>query len=358
LPSDCVDGLTKDRYTRERAMGRDLTLYPSAATKNDLKVFLESLGFSRCKHLWDWPKGTLNYSWFDYEDHKSIDGVSADIYPVTEKENKYTNNKWALHVRNLFSASIYDVKMLNLVLRDARKRFGGTIEGDYGTNRYAPVWKDNTTPISRGISGIYENVNQTMRAVEYSLPDDMIHLKENDEKTSKLVEYMKSMDPSRILYNGLVPFLVAMFEYFFSEVFQLLMKYDNYATRKISVHRQKVEFQTVLEMERKERTIEEIIAMNYSFQNLEQLNKAYKEWLDIDIRKILYKKKRIGNAITYLEKRLSEIIQYRHGIVHHLMIDTSLTRRDFLLLIKTVQLGIVEVVKDLERRYSFKVELI
>lgn len=46
-------------------MGRDVTLYPTKATREELKDFLESSGFKPCKHLWDWPKGTLNYSWFE-----------------------------------------------------------------------------------------------------------------------------------------------------------------------------------------------------------------------------------------------------------------------------------------------------
>lgn len=151
-------------------MGRDLTLYPSKASRSDLKEYLEGLGFRKCGHFWDWPDGTLNYSWFDLRDFRSIDGVSADIFPVSGDELEITGNEWALHVRNLYSASWFDVKMLNDVLRDARKRFGGTIKGDYGTNRYAPLWEDTSTPISRGISAIYQRVSQDMHAVKFALP--------------------------------------------------------------------------------------------------------------------------------------------------------------------------------------------
>jgi len=37
-------------------MGRDLTLYPSKASKKELKNLVESLGFVKCSHLWDWVK--------------------------------------------------------------------------------------------------------------------------------------------------------------------------------------------------------------------------------------------------------------------------------------------------------------
>ncbi|PKO02249.1 MAG: hypothetical protein CVU43_08725 [Chloroflexi bacterium HGW-Chloroflexi-5] len=198
-------------------MGRDITLYPQKASKNDLKIYLETLGFRKCKHLWDWPQGTLNYSWFDEQDFKSIDGVSADIYPVFGEELNISGNEWALHVRNLYSASIFDVKMLNDVLRGARRLFGGIIKGDYGTNRYAPLWEDRSTPISRGISLIYINVDQNISAVKNALPDPTIQPLSAgpvDEKIGDFLKYINSFDPSRVIYNGLVPFAVAMFEYF------------------------------------------------------------------------------------------------------------------------------------------------
>jgi len=308
-------------------MGRDLTLYPQSATKKQLKEYLEGLGFEKCGHFWDWPKGTLNYAWFDYDDFKSIDGVSADIYPVSGDDVNITGNEWALHVRNVYSASWHDVKMLNDVLKGARKLFGGTIIGDYGKNRYAPLWEDSSTPISRGVSAIYQHVYRELSAVKHALPEpSMKNLPNTDEKLDDFLEFTKSLDPSRVIYNGLVPFAVAMFEYFFSQVFQVLIAYDEFALTKRQSYKMKVEFTTLLEIGNRDRTIEDVIAQNYTFQNLNQLNKAYKDWLNIDVRKILYKRRKIGNSITFLENRISDIIQYRHGIVHHFAI-TELSQR-------------------------------
>jgi hypothetical protein len=149
-------------------MGRDITLYPDKATKNDLRIYLEGLGFQKCKHFWDWPAGTLNYYWFSKQDFESIDGVTADIYPLSGEKLQITGNLWALHVRNRYSASWHDVKKLNDVLRGARKLFGGTIIGDYGTNRYAPLWEDDSTPISRGVTAIYDRVSQEGSEVRLS----------------------------------------------------------------------------------------------------------------------------------------------------------------------------------------------
>jgi len=338
-------------------MGRDLTLYPQKASKKDLSEYLEGLGFVRCKHFWDWPKGTLNYSWFDYDDFKSIDGVSADIYPVYDEEKTITQNDWALHVRNVYSASWHDVKMLNEVLKGARKNFGGTIKGDYGTNHYATLWKDESTPISRGISAIFQHVTQEISSVKFSLPDPSIKSRPpTGGKIDNFIEYSNRLDPSRVIYNGLVPFAVSMFEYFFSQAFQILIAYDEYALKKRSTYKLKVEFESVLELHSKTKTIENIIAESYTFQNLNQLNKAFKEWLQIDVRKLLFKKKRIGNSMKFLENRVSEIIQYRHGIIHHFEIDRTLTKEGFVHILEAIEKSITEFVIFIEKKYGIKIE--
>ncbi len=340
-------------------MGRDVTLYPKKATRKELSNYLESLGFERCVHFWDWPKGTLNYSWFDHEDYKSIDGVSADIYPISDEERSISGNEWALHVRNTYSASWHDVAMLNRVLKGARKQFGGTIKGDYGTNKYAPMWEDKSTPISRGISGVYQHIKQELSAVKYALPEPSInHPQPPGGKIDDFIEFTKSLDPSRVIYNGLVPFAVSMFEYFFSQAFQILIAYDNLALEKRANHKSKIEFSAVLDVHSKKRSIENLIAENYTFQNLDQLNKAYKDWLDIDVRKILFKKKRIGESVAFLENRISEIIQYRHGIVHHFAIDKSLTKDAYIHILDAISMAIEEFVLFIEKKYQIAIDKI
>jgi hypothetical protein len=342
-------------------MGRDLTLYPRNASRSELKTFLEGLGFKKSKHLWDWPAGTLNYSWFDERDFRSIDGVSADVYPVVGAEAKITGNGWAMHVRNLYSASWHDVKMLNDVLRGARKLYGGTIKGDYGTNRYAPLWKDESTPISRGVAAVYHRVDQELGAVRFALPESGIRVPSVEPKDAKMRDFLeltKSLDPARVIYNGLVPFAVSMFEYFFSQVFRVLIAYDRYALEKRVSHNLRVGFPALLQVNNGELTVEDIIAQAYTFQNLDQLNKAYKEWLDIDVRKLLFKKKRIGRSVSFLENRIAEIIQYRHGVVHRLALDRSLTRDAYLAILDAVEASIREFLQFLERKYSVTIERI
>lgn len=340
-------------------MGRDLTLYPKSASRDSLKAYVESLGFSRCSHLWDWPPGTLNYAWFDHRDYRSIDGVSADIYPTTGRTDEISECGWALHVRNSACASWHDVHMLNEVVRGARKLFGGRILGDYGTNRYAPLWEDRSTPLSRGVTAVYAHVIQDLHAVKHAVPVATVLPRGRqplDRKGKAFLESTAQLDPARVIYNGLVPFAVAMFEYFFSRVFRVLIAYDETALRKRAEHRQKVEFSKLLELQNGAKTLEDIIAEDYTFQNLDQLNKAYLTWLGIDVRNVFFKKKRIGRTVSFLENRLSQIIQYRHGVVHHFKLDRSLTRDGYIEILSAVEASIDEFIGFIEKRYGVVIE--
>lgn len=135
-----------------------------------------------------------------------------------------------------------------------------------------------------------------------------------------------------------------MFEYFSSQAFQILISYDEFALEKRKIHQTKIEFSAVLDIQSKKRTIENLIAEGYTFQNLNQLNKAYKDWLNIDVRGVLYKKKKIGNSVTFLENRISEIIQYRHGIIHHFEIDRSLTKKAYIDILDAISMSIDEFI--------------
>ena len=337
-------------------MGRDLTLYPKNTTKEKLKNFIEDLGFIPCKHLWDWPEGTLNYSWFEQKDCLSIDGVSADIYPVENNKISRKNCNWALHVRNRYCASIHDVKMLNKVLREGRKRFGGDIYGDYGKNRYAPLWKESSTPLSRGISIVHEEAIQTIDKITFAIPNTLLKNLKSQKPDNKINDFIKKQDPVRTLYNGLVPMAVSVFEFFFSKAFQILLKYDKKALQRIEEFSCKVKFKDVLLISKSEKTIEDIISENYNFQNINSLNSAYKEWFSIDIRNVLYKKKKIGNKFSILENRMDEIIKFRHSVIHQFIFNSELDKLELVNIFDTVKSVINAVTDFFESKYQIKIE--
>ncbi len=339
-------------------MGRDLTIYPARARKSELKKHIESLGFLKANHLWEWPKGTIHYYWFELEDFKSIDGVEVDIYPVSEseKQENKVRSDWAIHVRNRYSASVYDVIKLNEVLKSVRKLFGGKITGDYGVNTYAPIWDDHSTPLSRGICRVYSEVNQRLETLEYALPDPMLVWNESVDPNTKSLKIFNQHEPIRIVYNATIPFIVAAFEYFFSQSFMILLKYDEAAALKREKHNQKILFEDVLQITKGLKTIEGVIAEGYSFQNIEKTIKAYKDWMGMDLNSVLFRKRRIGGRIEFLKDRMEEIVQSRHAIVHRFQLDRNIEKKDIEDMIKTLKHVINDAAIFFSKKYSFKLE--
>jgi hypothetical protein len=111
-----------------------------------------------------------------------------------------------------------------------------------------------------------------------------------------------------------------------------------------------------MQVSAKQRTVEDVIADTYTFQNLGQLNKAYKEWLNIDVRKLMFKKKLIGSKMSFLENRLQDIIEYRHGVVHHFVLDRSLTKEGYIAILDAVEAAITEFIEFLEKKYNVTIE--
>ena len=99
------------------------------------------------------------------------------------------------------------------------------------------------------------------------------------------------MDPSLVMYKAMFPFLVSLIEFMFKESFIIMIRYDDKAQGIIAKENFKVPLDDVFKISSGKMLIEEVIAGNFTFQNLGQVNKAYKTYLNIDIAKTLSKKR-------------------------------------------------------------------
>ena len=153
-------------------MSIEIFLHPLHATREQLRQLLEELGYQSCDSLTKWPKGTLNYHWFDATEHRSYDGVEANIAkPDNELVEKLGPCSWMLHTRARLAASPQDKEHQNKTIREAKRRFGGKFYNDwYGINRYTVTEPDGRDAISRGMFLVYERVTHDLRAVIHSLP--------------------------------------------------------------------------------------------------------------------------------------------------------------------------------------------
>lgn len=300
-------------------MGRDLRLHTKSTNKKSLYDHIKSYGkMTPTSHLWNWPKGSEHLLWFDQEDFKSITGVEITIFPEIRGKKKF----WSLHVRNTYNASWYDVSMMNKILTDSKKKFGGTIDGDYGKNKVAPLWKDDTSPMSRGIDYITRRTHYAIAMLKVSLPLPWNNFQtankpeSNDKKIEDILAYT---DPTRQVYIGLIPMLVAIFEFYFKETFRVLANYDKAMLSKI----------TQTSPDNKNLDTLEIVnsfVKKISFQDLKNIRKTYKKYADLDIKIIMEE----SISIKDVYGKLRQLIELRHDIVHRLDSDLVFTRKDFL----------------------------
>lgn len=323
-------------------MSIEIILHPQEATKTDLRQLLLTRGYAKCGHLWQWPKGSANYQWYEYSDFKSFDGVEATIYPPAEEDRHEGDCGWALHTRSRASASTFDRVEQNALIREARRRFGGSFYNDwYGKNRYIQVPPEERCAAGRGIFLLYEFVTQQVRAVEFTLPN----LDSRAFDGRPLPEPLAQHDPARVLYNALVPFAVAALEHFFGEAFRILLHYERGAHARLVDHPHKVEMRQLMSVSEGQQTVEEVVASWYSFQNLNGIHKAFDDWLDIDVWGILRARRRLGRRVAFLDEHLQWLIQRRHGVVHHFELDPEIDREALAGLLGTV-LAIVDTFVD------------
>ena len=230
-------------------------------------------------------------------------------------------------------------------MRAVRRAFGGWFYNDWhGKNRYTPVDADKRGPAGRGIALAYEHVTNQISAVRDTLPEP------NPGFSAKgKLAVLATFDPTRVLYNALVPFVVATLEYFFSETFRILLRYDAGAQKKLREQTRKVELVDLLAVAEADKRVEDVVADWYSFQNIASIQSAFKEWFGIDFRRLLRRRRKVGASIAYLDERLERLISRRHGIVHRFELDGELSREQIDQLLATAVLLIDTLASHLER---------
>jgi len=320
----------------------ELVFTPENASRADLIAHLVELGYQTCGHLGDWPEGSQNFHWFEEDQHLSFDGVEATVFPNDD------NSTWLLHTRTRSSASIGDREHQNHTIRTARKKVGGSFHNDWaGTNRYIQLDPDPRDAVARGIYLSYELVIEKLSSLRFALP-------EPNEQLEKMVgtplEALAGVDPTRVLYNALFPFAVAAIEHFFSQSFKIMLRHDPDAQAKLRSQNKKIEIPDVYAIRDGEKSIEDVVADWYSFQNIGSIHTAFKDWFGINFQSLIRRRKKVGNKLPVLERRLASLIDFRHGVVHRFALDHGLRKQDIVDTLDMVQVLMDVFVDDLEKR--------
>lgn len=321
-------------------MGRDLYLHTKSTNKKRLSDHIKSYGkISTISHLWNWPKGSEHLLWFDQEDFKSITGVEITIFPEIRGKRKF----WSLHARNTYSASWHDVSMMNKILTDSKKKFGGTIDGDYGENEVAPLWEDDASPMSRGIDYITRKTCSSIKMLEVSLPQPWNNFQtanKPENSNEKIEAFLAYVDPNRQIYIGLIPMLVAIFEFYFKETFRVLASYDKVILSKITL--------TSLNNNLDSPKIINSFIEKIKFQDLKNVRKIYNRYADLDIKSTIEESSNVKDIYV----KLKQLIEFRHDVVHRLDSDCVFTREDFLEFHKVLEESLSSITCNIIAKYN------
>ncbi len=345
-------------------MSVEITLYTKKATKTGLTRFLDENGFQKVDHVIEEMNNddNLHFMWFGFENHESMVGVEATVIKVDDSDKKeHKCSDWILHTRTRAGGSYEDKEKQNEIIRIARKQFGGSFYNDwYGTNRYIDLDDyEKLHPHEKAIFNIKENAFEKLYQIincldSYSNPMSE-HLQNiGDGMLGKL---LKSKDPSITLYNGLIPFLVSVIEYFFGETFVNFITYDSSARELIVDEKVKIGVSDVVKIQNKETSLERIISETYNFQNLDSINKAFKKYLKIDVYAVLSKRKKINGRIFRVLTKMEGLVNSRHKIIHDLEFNLDLTKEDYITYVKTVEMTIEMIIDEIKKKRNLNIEM-
>lgn len=233
-------------------MSIEIWQFPKVATKDQLVALLLELGYARSENRFGWPgpSGTVHFISQEPEDSKSISGVDASVFPLNDKDKEAWNTAadWAVRTRTSLSATSFDREFQNHTVRRIRKAFGGTFYNDhFGYNRYNVVLREQSTPASRGVYGVLTRLLEELDSLEYALPEAMAKSLQTPQgeiteelDQSGILRFVRQFDPSRVIYNGLIPFLVAVIEHYFRECFEIILKYDSSAVARLDEQNRRI----------------------------------------------------------------------------------------------------------------------
>lgn len=209
-------------------------------------------------------------------------------------------------------------------MRQVRRQVGGNFYNNWhGRNRYTPADGKDQTPLARGLYLIHGYTIERLKSVRFAPPQPVTGMQ---KPAGTKLEILAQADPTRVLYNALVPFSVAALEHFFGQAFRIFLRYDINGRWRLLDQTRKIEFLDAMALVENTKSIEDIVADWYSFQNIESIHKAFNEWFGIDIWKLFRQRRRVGKRIGWLEQRLKALIDFRHGIVHRFEVNVELDR--------------------------------
>ena len=324
-----------------------LDLFLRIKQKPNIKE-IEAIIFPLGWKAWEYEN---EYFWYHEQNYESTRG--AWLYLSEPSEDDPKDTKLVFSVNSKAGRSWEDLNAFNNVIRELRKKFGGSIwNPQTGKQSYEENDIIKLSSLEKACGFCYgyfqDNISRARFAVD-KLNPELQSLKE-------LTGIMHTMDSGLIRNNLILVFLIGSLETFLKDFFINYINCSPEIQEKI-FEKRKIEGIDVKRLILKEITIAEYEAEQFTFQNLQSANKAYKEYLGIDLFKILGQRKKIGNKYYILFNFIEEALKLRHKIVHATFLEENLDENKVLSYIKGIELIGKVFVNDLLVRKKLRIDL-
>lgn len=302
------------------------------------------LGFDRQASYNSEELGRItNYFWFDQEEYRSWSGVELSVY----KEDGLI----CVETRTPMSRSYFDLEQQNKTIKTFRRLFGGTFETDEGKSRYLRPERGPPQPAESGCHVAFQRFGSNLISAHAYVMNR--EFKGTFPRKSSGFWFFDEKNPWIISNNLLLPYLVALLEDYFKSTFIALLKSSD---RKVSFMKSgRISSEHLGQISAGERTVEEAIAENLSFQRLSSVCKHF-DGLDkrTDFGGILRKPYRRRKQSLF--ESIESIVTKRHDLIHRGRFDLSLSDQSVNRSLKHVEEAVVRCYRRLTDLYGWTYE--
>lgn len=321
-----------------------------SATKTAIEEVIYPLGFKPV----DESSKELYYYYFQEENYESVRGVQLSVSKADPKDREIPRGTHTIFMARTAAFRCYeDIEMQNNVIRKLRSVFGGSVYND-DEERYAYVENDVTrlSPAEKRCGFVYLNFHDNIERATWAASE----LDPNYEKRKQLDEELSSLDKGLIVNNLIAVHLVSVLETFLKDLFIAYIEMHPDLQQKIFDRQSKVDYQTLRALLEEEKSLAEVEADYYTFQNLKSANLAYSTFLQINLFEIWDRKKKISKRFYKIRDVIEELLELRHKIVHAAYISPDFDKARINKYVSVVEAAGKRLAEALEEK-DFRIDL-
>lgn len=316
--------------------------------KHEIEETILSLGYEKSEY-------DNTYYWFDY-DYSSTRGCwfsfGYDIQHFVEGQEKLVKTSCGTSTKA--GRSYYDFQKQIDTIKFLEDKFGGTVYRDEEEGYFEnDLPKLSKTDIACGYA--YLSFVRNLDMVEGLIEEvDLEKLKHYEE-----LGIPPMFEKNYLRNNTLLPFFVSIMENFLKTFTYRYIETNEEAQNLIYKKKDRqLPYNVVKELINGEKNIIDIEIKEYSFQNFKSANKAFEKYIGIDLYKdILSHKISIDGQEKTLVSVLSEMIEFRHKLIHEAELNNTLDKSKMIGYYSSLKLLGDVFVKYLKEKRNIRIDL-